>query len=242
MEMRQIGSRRIIARPPQLLEKFGYVKRRIAGDIDSQSGKPMRAAAHILTAIAMLAADTVLATTISAPVVNPSNGHVYYLLSQNTWSGSENAARALGGHLATGRSQAEENWIASTFSEYGGMARGLWIGFYDPTQDANGGNHAADFVWVSGEPVSYTAWAPGEPNNSGGQYNAYMYPPGAGPASGRWDDAAGISTAFGYGGYLNFGLYGVAEVIPESDSCLMIGIGLMTVTLLKRLGRSAAAV
>jgi len=194
----------------------------------------MRLAAHILTTIVILTADTVLATTISGPVMNPSNGHVYYLLSQNTWSGSESDAQALGGHLVTVRSQAEEDWIAGTFSEYGAVARGLWVGFYDPTQDANGGNHAANFVWVSGEPVSYTAWAPGEPNNSGGQYNAYMYPPGAGPASGRWDDAAGISTAFGYGGYLNFGLYGVAEIVPEFDSFLMLGIGLVAVSLLKR--------
>jgi hypothetical protein len=221
--------------------KSGYVERSISADIEPQWRKLTRLAAHILTAIVMLAADTALATTISGPVVNPSNRHVYYLLSQNTWSGSESDAQDLGGHLVTVRSQAEEDWIASTFSEYAGIARGLWIGFYDPTQDSSGGSHADNFVWVSGEPVSYTAWAPGEPNNSGGQYNAYMYPPGAGPAAGRWDDAAGASTVFGYGGFLSFGLYGVAEVVPESDSILMMGIGLIAVSLLKRLGRSAAA-
>jgi hypothetical protein len=194
----------------------------------------MRLAAHILMASAMLSAGPVLATAISGPAVNPENGHVYYLLSQNTWPGAESDAQAIGGHLVTVRSQAEEDWIANTFSKYGGIARGLWIGFYDPTQDANGASHAANFVWVSGEPVSYTAWAPFEPNNSGGQYNAYMYPPGAGPASGRWDDAAGASTAFGYGGFLSFGLYGVAEIVPESNSLLMLGIGLVAVGLMKR--------
>ena len=34
-----------------------------------------------------------------------------------------------------------------------------WIGLSDQAVENN-------FVWDSGEPVTYTAWGPGEPNNS----------------------------------------------------------------------------
>jgi len=48
------------------------------------------------------------ASILTGPVVNPANGHVYYLLSQNTWSNAEAEAVALGGHLATIRNAAED--------------------------------------------------------------------------------------------------------------------------------------
>src|SRR5258705_13475616 len=38
---------------------------------------------------------------LSGPLVNPANGHFYYLLSQNTWSNAEVEAVSHGGHLAT---------------------------------------------------------------------------------------------------------------------------------------------
>src|SRR5213594_729280 len=45
---------------------------------------------------------------LAGPIVNPLNGHSYYLLSQNTWSNAEAEAVALGGHLATIRNAAED--------------------------------------------------------------------------------------------------------------------------------------
>jgi len=65
---------------------------------------------------------------LAGPVMNPGNGHVYYLLSQNTWSNSEAEAVRLGGHLATIRNAAEDRWVFSTFAAWGGA---LWIGLTD---------------------------------------------------------------------------------------------------------------
>lgn len=48
------------------------------------------------------------AAILAGSVVNPANGHTYFLLSQNTWSNAESEAVSLGGHLATVRNAAEQ--------------------------------------------------------------------------------------------------------------------------------------
>ena len=59
---------------------------------------------------------------LAGPVVNPANGHTYYLLSRNKWSNAEAEAVTLGGHLATIRNATEDRWIYSTFAEHGGAS------------------------------------------------------------------------------------------------------------------------
>ena len=83
---------------------------------------------------------------LAGPVANPTNGHIYYLLSQNTWSNAEAEAVSLGGHLATVRNQAENAWIFQTFSSYGGEARILWIGLSDRDKKFH-------FTWSSASPL-----------------------------------------------------------------------------------------
>ena len=55
------------------------------------------------------------AAVIGGPTVDPANGHLYYLLSADTWSASEAEAQALGGNLATVNNAAENAWIFNTF-------------------------------------------------------------------------------------------------------------------------------
>ena len=153
---------------------------------------------------------------LAGPVTNPANGHYYYLLGGNTWTGSEAWAQALGGHLATINDAAENAWVYSTFSSVGGVPRGLWIGLYDPTQDANGLPHASNFVWVSGAPVTYTHWGIasgcpyGEPNNGCGstpEYYTCVFSPTDGRAS-YWNDVVND----GYGGaYVSNGVVEVSQ-------------------------------
>lgn len=112
---------------------------------------------------------------------NAANGHLYLLLSPATWTWSERAAAALGGHLATIRSQAEQDWVFNTLSSYGGMDRLLWIGLNDVAKEGT-------FVWSSGEPVNFNYWATGEPNNAlTGEDFVTLYQPGHSQA-GRWND------------------------------------------------------
>ncbi|MGA2233830.1 MAG: lectin-like protein [Tepidisphaeraceae bacterium] len=104
------------------------------------------------------------AVPIDGPITDPANGNQYYLLSSDTWNGSEAQAVALGGTLATVQNLAENSWIQNTFGPLvGDGGSSLWIGFYDPIpNDGTGAQHAADFIWASGAPVTYTNWAFGE--------------------------------------------------------------------------------
>jgi hypothetical protein len=83
------------------------------------------------------------------------DGHDYYVSNSGaTWPDANAAAKALGGHLAAIGSAAENNFVASTVAG-GGLA---WIGFTD-----EGGE--GTYYWTSGQPVTYTNWCSGEPNN-----------------------------------------------------------------------------
>jgi subtilisin-like proprotein convertase family protein len=148
---------------------------------------------------------------LAGPIQDPANGHYYYLLDSNTWTGSEAWAEQMGGHLATITDDANNQWVYNIFSTWGGITRGLWIGFYDPTQDANGQPHASNFVWVSGAPITYTDWWPGEPNDSGGNefYTLIVAPRNS--EGGYWNDVADTN--------YNWASNGVVELdtLPSQD-------------------------
>ena len=55
---------------------------------------------------------------IDGPLKSPINGHYYSILSNSDWTSAETAAETMGGHLATIRSAAEENWVQQTFASY----------------------------------------------------------------------------------------------------------------------------
>src|SRR6266542_5925551 len=133
------------------------------------------------------------AAVLAGPITNAANGHVYYLLSTNTWTQSENEAIALGGHLVTINDDAENNWVYDTFGQFGGVRIALWLGLTDRQAEGN-------FVWVSGETSSYTHWSQGQPDNNGGGENfAHMWFPGFNPGFGGpydryWNDLSDIDS------------------------------------------------
>ena len=106
----------------------------------------------------LMATTTGRASILAGPIINPANGHVYCLLSENTWTASEAEAEALGGTLAIINDAAENDWIYSTFSMFGNTPRGLWIGLTDKDREGT-------FVWVTGDPLVYINWGGGEPAN-----------------------------------------------------------------------------
>jgi hypothetical protein len=88
-----------------------------------------------------------------------------------TWSDAEAYAQSLGGHLATINDAAEQDWISQTFAS---QFSSIWIGLTDEASEGT-------WVWLSGQPVSYTNWASGAP----GSYDyAYM------SSNGQWYDGA----------------------------------------------------
>jgi hypothetical protein len=105
--------------------------------------------------------------------VSPINGNRYALTPPMEWPDAEALAVQEGGHLATVRSQAEQDWLWKTF---GGAD--LWIGFNDLAVEGQ-------WVWTSGESVSYTNWALNQPDNQNSlQHTAKLW----NSKGGQWDD------------------------------------------------------
>ncbi|MEX2112946.1 MAG: lectin-like protein [Pirellulales bacterium] len=138
--------------------------------------------------------------------VNPDNGHWYALTANYSWVRSEVSARQNGGHLATIRSQAEQDFVFQTFGNWAGTLRLLWIGLNDARSEGQ-------MSWTSGEPVAYTNWYPGEPNSGGNanvdeDFTGIYWPTHI--AEGKWNDFYHRNGAFGVQGY------GVVEYDPAN--------------------------
>src|SRR3989442_128917 len=71
-------------------------------------------------ALLLFASLNTRASVIAGPIINPANGHEYYLHSPNNWTASEAEAEQLGGTLANIRNASEQEWVFSTFGAYGG--------------------------------------------------------------------------------------------------------------------------
>jgi hypothetical protein len=169
-----------------------------------------------ITALLFISAKVDAAAPVLGPILNTANGHQYWLLGSDTWTGDEASAVALGGTLATVRNSQENAWIYSQFMPT--SQHNIWIGLNDPSQDAAPGSvHSADFVWASGESASYRNWAAGEPNNNnnaGEWYTLMAYTTFNQIQPLQWNDVTndqGIA-------------FGVAEVVPEPVSVWMIGL------------------
>jgi hypothetical protein len=112
---------------------------------------------------------------VTGPIVNPATGHSYYLLSPTAWSEAEEKARSMNGHLTTINDAAENEWLRLNLVSFGGFDRQPFVGLHDQAFEGT-------FQWLDHESVSYTNWAPGEPNNSGNEDHAVIL------ASGVWND------------------------------------------------------
>ena len=106
-------------------------------------------------------------TVLVARIRWSNNGHLYEVIRVPDgihWEDANQAAQALGGHLVTITSAAENNFVfsiaASTENRHG-----FWLGGYQlqGSSEPDGG-----WVWVTGEPWNYTCWDDEEPNNSDG--------------------------------------------------------------------------
>jgi lectin-like protein len=156
---------------------------------------------------AMLLPAVTRAQVLHGPVTNPTNGHLYYLLTAGSWQESETRARLFGGNLATVNDQAENDWLFTTFGAFGGQERSLWIGLSDVASENN-------FVWADGDPSLYRNWIALQPDDAlGGEDYVHIVRTnnGFGHPGGFWNDLASPNSPF-----TEFDpIHGVVEVVPE---------------------------
>lgn len=127
--------------------------------------------------IAIMFLLATLGVSNAAWIQNPTNGHYYdqIAVSNNFWQTQNIAQNDYGAHLVTISDATENQWLVDTF----GLGAS-WIGFTDEAQEGN-------WVWITGEPVTYTNWASTEPNNNYyGQPENYAFFNYSG--SGQWAD------------------------------------------------------
>ncbi|WP_243138245.1 lectin-like protein [Heliorestis acidaminivorans] len=111
-------------------------------------------------------------------VVDPHRGKTYGLFDVNkNWYEANAFAQSLGGQLVTITSKQEQDLINHLLTY--GKRQYYWMGASDEEVEGQWG-------WVTGEPFRYTNWAPGEPNNYGGEnYMALLR------TNGLWNDLFG---------------------------------------------------
>jgi len=87
-------------------------------------------------------------------------GHAYLFCPDAlAWEAARAACIEWGHELAAFNNEPEERWVSDAAGVIAG--RSWWIGFNDIETEGT-------FVWSNGDPVTWTHWAGGEPNNAGG--------------------------------------------------------------------------
>lgn len=107
--------------------------------------------------------------TENLPFENTVNGHHYQLMPANgiTWDQARLQAASMvfqgaSGHLATLTEQSEHDFVFSI-----GDPHNYWVGGFQNTNSPNFVEPGGAWEWITGEPFVFTAWLPGEPNNTG---------------------------------------------------------------------------
>jgi hypothetical protein len=159
------------------------------------------------------------AAILTGPLTNPVNGHTYYLLDTATWTDSESEALTMNGHLVTINNQAENDWVLNTFLPLVPTTLSssvIWIGLNDAAQEGT-------FVWSSGEPVAFTNWSPGSPDNyhwGSHGYENYAHMLLNSVYLGQWNDYTNDANTASAS-------YGVVEVVPLPFAIWLFGSGLL---------------
>jgi hypothetical protein len=119
-------------------------------------------------------------TAVTGTIINDDstfnyNNSTYLLTNLGTWQQAQAQAQSVGGNLVTINSQAEQDWLISTF----GSSEQLWIGLTDQVTEGQ-------FKWASGETSTYTNWYAGQPDNGGPNGEDYVVLNYG--SAGKWND------------------------------------------------------
>lgn len=151
-----------------------------------------------------------------------ANGHWYDVVTSNIpWLNAKTVAENTGSvsYLATITSVEEQAFVASLVTPYLSIPgdAGFKLG---GIQSAGSSEPGAGWHWVTAEAWSYTNWAGGEPNNSGGN-ESYLYLDERFTWS--WNDYENVDSFYNPKGYIVE--YETAPV-PEPGTMMLLGIGM----------------
>lgn len=124
-----------------------------------------------------ITASPCVSTPPTGTVQWTANGHYYGLTTTvSNWNVANVEAAVLGGHLVSIHSQREQDFIIGT---YGTDQK--WIGLSDHAR-------TGVFGWTTGEPLTYTNWGGGNPDNIGTEHVVEINPQLAGGWNNVTDD------------------------------------------------------
>lgn len=130
-----------------------------------------------------------VASGVAVSAVNPATGNIYYMSNAAmTWPEAGAWATGLGGYLAAIGDQSEQEWLVQSLLP-SATDGGAWIGL---RQALGGVEPDGGWEWSNGQPVTFTNWQPGKPDNgdtSGDEDYAVMQSPPH--IDGEWDDKRG---------------------------------------------------
>ena len=160
----------------------------------SRAGKPEEAVA-VKKLLESVGASVVAKAEKKVAPLNPAqagavawNGHKYkYIADKLTWPDEKAKCEEMGGHLLIIDDRAEQDFVTQSLNALGGRTYKVWLGI------THGGT-PGQWRTLNGGELTFTNWAPGEPNGGRDAPAAYLLL----EWGGRWDDAPGFPAALSY--------------------------------------------
>ena len=141
--------------------------------------------------VAVQATAAPASTAVPGPIAGlpagavPFRDHYYLIVNESgVWPDPNGRAESLGGYLVTIGDEQGHLFVADLAMEQGFV--NVFIGLTDEADEGR-------FVWANGEPLVYTNWNFGEPNNAGGDENYVNLEQKYGW---RWNDVPDFSGPF----------------------------------------------
>jgi hypothetical protein len=141
----------------------------------------------------------------------------------SSWSGGRARALAFGADLVAVGSAAESAWLDAEFLGAISLHRFHWIGLFQDHADPGYSEPAGGWTWSSGEPLAFTNWAPGQPDDVGGQDFGRSSGP-ASPFPAQWAD----ESEHGFGTADNDWYVGPGQVVLVDTANSTIAISAIT--------------
>jgi hypothetical protein len=163
----------------------------------------MKATTTLASAVLAILPSLTQAQLTNWPVNVGGNGHYYEAIRSPggiTWSNASFIASNRGGYLATITSSNENAFVFALVSQdpsfwYHSPFNTWWGPWLGGVQPAGSPEPAGGWQWLTGEPVTYSNWSPGQPNNSNGNENRIQFG-GQTSIAGTWNDLSETNTTY----------------------------------------------